>query len=210
MIKEVNDNIIQETEKDGSRVYSLDGKKYPSVTTICAYYPKGEGFYRWLSMVGWEKSQEVRDDAGIKGRNVHNRIEEFFKTEDMNFEDLTREEMDMLKNFIEWWFDLLRDHKVKLIANEITLINKEVGYAGTVDLIIEIDDVKWVIDFKTPKNIWPSHEIQLSAYKHCGYEDAKIGILQLSGDQHKFIEIEDKFELFLAVKKIFDYENKQV
>ena len=199
--------ITQKTLNDGSRTYKIDGKSYPSVTTICALYPKGEGFYKWLSGVGWERSQQIRDDAGVRGHNIHTRIKQFFETEDMDFEGLTSEEIDMLKNFIEWWYDL-KDTKV--IASELIVINKEVGYAGTVDLILEIDGVKWIIDFKTPKNIWPSHEIQLSAYKHCGHEDAKIGILRLNGYEYKFVEIEDKFDLFLAVKKIFDYENKQV
>lgn len=199
----MKEEIIQETTKGGHRTYKVGNKTLPSVTTICACYPKGDGFYRWLANIGWDEAQNIKEQAGVIGRNVHSRIEEFIKTEDMDFENITLEEIDMLKNFIEWWYDLKNK---KVIASEIAVVNKKVGYAGTVDLIMEIDGEKWVIDIKTPKNIWPSHEIQLAAYKHCGHEDAKIGIIQLSGDEYKFIELEDKFDLFLAVKTIFDNE----
>jgi hypothetical protein len=100
------------------------------------------------------------------------------------------------------------------------IVNKEHGYAGTVDLVLRVDGEVWLIDLKTSKSIYPSHEVQLSSYFHGTFvNDAvelkfdKQFILQLgyphNKNKYKFTEIEDKFDLFLSCKNIWANEVKQ-
>jgi len=86
------------------------------------------------------------------------------------------------------------------------------GYAGTVDMVVEIEGELWIIDLKTSQSVWPSHELQVSAYKHAipMMEDAKLAILQLgyrrNKDGFKFTEINDQYSLFLSTKEIWAKE----
>jgi len=90
------------------------------------------------------------------------------------------------------------------------------GYAGTVDLLCEINGEPWIVDFKTGQNIWPSAEIQVSAYKEAitDIPNIKLGILQLgywrTKTKYKFTEIKDKYDLFLAAKRIWQNDQEGV
>lgn len=199
--------ITKTTNSDGSRFYEKDKVKYPSVTTILQFYPKGLGFYKWLMKVG-DKADEIRDTAGDRGSRIHKVIETFLKHKKVSYklEELISEEVDYVEQFKKWFNSL---ENKEIIDIEKFVINKKVGYAGTVDLILKMNGVSYIIDIKTGKSLHTTHKLQLSAYKHCGYEDYKIAILHLKKDSFEFIDIEDDFNIFLAVKQIFDYESKK-
>jgi hypothetical protein len=71
------------------------------------------------------------------------------------------------------------------------------------------------VDFKTSANIWPSHIIQVSAYKHAlNVSVDRLGILQLGYKKNrqgwKFTEIDDDFNLFNAAYTIWKSEMANV
>jgi ATP-dependent exoDNAse (exonuclease V) beta subunit len=90
------------------------------------------------------------------------------------------------------------------------------GYAGTVDFLCEIEGQVYLVDFKTSQYIWPSHELQISAYAKAMPEQKsiKLAILQLgyrlNKSKFKFTEIDNKFQEFLAAKTIWANETKGV
>ena len=47
-----------------------EGDYEPSVTTYLEAYPKSAQFYEWLKSAG-KDADEIRDEAGRKGSNVH-------------------------------------------------------------------------------------------------------------------------------------------
>lgn len=194
----------------------------PSVTWIAGNYPKGIQFYKWLAEKGWDEAEAIKQAAGDKGSKVHKAIEDLLngkevKIDDKYFnqskeedEELTVQEYECLMSVVSW----LDETKPKILANEYTTFNDEVGYAGTVDLKCEIDGEIWIVDFKTSKSIWTEYHLQLSAYKHADKDLPKIAILQvgynLNKKKWKFTEIEDKFDLFLAAKQIWAEESGKV
>jgi hypothetical protein len=225
--------IVQITSWD-ERWYGIDSKNevtglpeykfLPSVTWIADYYPKGIGFYKWLADKGWDEAESLKESAGQKGSKVHLAVEKLLAGEVVNInskilnkstgqeEALSAEEYEAIMSFAEWH----KDNNPTLLASEITVINEVIGYAGTVDFFCEISGEKWIIDFKTSANIWASHELQLSAYRHAiGVEGVKTAILQLGYKRnkykkYKFTEIDDKFDLFLGAKKVWANENSGV
>ena len=202
---------------NGNRYYEKDGKRYPSVTSILKYYPKGPGFYTWLSSVTKEEAERIRDTAGEQGNNVHNAIEAYLRNEEIDYDKLTSKESELIVVFLDWYKELLDNHKVEIIALELPVLNIFNGYAGTVDMVLKIDDVYWIVDIKTSNYVQASHKLQLSAYKHSnwfgdktvyGSPIPKMGIIHLKSK--KFIEVEDCFDVFLAVFKIFKFETKNL
>lgn len=233
-----NQGTITRTTEDKGRHYTIDGKDYPSVTSILQYYPKSEGFWRWKFTN--PDSKKLFEDAGEYGTNVHKTIEKTFRKylNLSEYLDLSENERKSVDLFTQWITNLQDTHKVEIIDVEKMVINKEEGYAGTIDLIVKIDGQLWIVDIKTSKSTWITQELQLSAYKHALESinkepidlmfdkenprpyfthkkehdiNYKLALLHINHnlDNYEFKEVEDKFELFLAVFKIFKYENSK-
>lgn len=206
-----------------------DYKFVPSVTWIAGYYPKGTQFYKWLASKGWDEAESIKNAAGNKGSKVHQAIgmylagdkikidDKFLNQDTKQLERLTVEEYDCILSFVDWWATLINP---EILVNDTsdgsglgTVFNDIENYAGTVDLLAKIDGELWLIDFKTSQQVWPEHEIQISAYKHATLPvqgSPRLGILQIgyrkNKNGYKFTEIEDKYDIFLAAKKIWANE----
>lgn len=193
----------------------------PSVTWICEHYPKGTQFYKWLASKGWDEAEAIKSAAGDKGSKVHYAVADLISGKEVSIdskyknnsndkdEELTLEEYSCIMSFAQW----CADTKPIFLKHEFNVFGD--GYAGTVDLLCEIDKQKYLIDFKTSQSIWPSHELQVSAYKKAGrFDDVKLAILQLgyklNKKKYKFTEVDDQFSLFLAAMEIWKKEQSGV
>ena len=191
---------------------------YPSVTYITGFYPKGRFFEAWLKNMGNE-AEVVKQLAAEKGSKVHQAIalllggatlsieQNLINTTTGKEEEITSDEYKTVLTFVKWF----KDVNPKIISFDETVYNAVIGYAGSLDLSCEIDGVPYIVDFKTSKDIFPGHELQISAYKHTpGNEDKKLAILQIgytrNKNGYKFTDIDDKFDLFLATHQIFLHE----
>jgi hypothetical protein len=201
---------------------------YPSSSWICGFYPKGVAFYKWLAEKGWDEAETIKKSAGDKGSKVHKAIEDLIKGKEVSIndkyynetldceEELTPEEWICLMSFAKW----VNDVKPKFILTEQSAINKKIGYGGTIDCVCDINGQIYLIDFKTSQYIWKEYELQISSYKELlPYIDktkdidlsvVKLAILQVgynrNKNEYKFTEIDDKFDLFLNAKAIWNEE----
>ena len=198
---------------------------YPSVTWIASYYPKDAAFMRWYADKGIDKAEEIKNEAGQKGSRVHRacgelmlgnevRMEDKYSNDNGELAELSAEEYGIVMSFKKF----LDDEQPMILGIEYTLLNHEYKFGGTVDIKCRIksDDYKaiWILDIKTSKDIYPSHEIQVSAYKETDKEVEKIGIIQVgykrNKNGYKLTEIEPQFPLFLDVKGIWQKEQSMV
>lgn len=224
------ENIIVDEAKKILRITTADerwyliGEQYiPSVTWICEHYPKGIGFYKWLAQHGWDEAQAIKEARGDEGSVVHQAMVSLLNGNEIHYNsvfsipdtklarEITVEEYASVMSFVAW----INDTQPKIIAFDEIIVSSDRSYAGTLDLRIKIKNQPWLIDIKTSQYIWPSHELQVSAYKHGGnFLDHKTAILQLgykaNKKKFKFTEIEDKFELFQATQRIWAEECSKV
>jgi hypothetical protein len=192
----------------------------------------------WLKKNGWDSDELVRL-AGDRGYKVHRalavlneglpvNIDDAFENQSRTKEELSSEEYAAIMSYVEWWESEGFD-KYEILAWEYTIwpdaracselysLNEEYFlFAGMVDLKVrrKSDGKIGVVDFKTSLDIWPSHEMQVSAYKRAdGAEWAAI--LQLNYRRNKtkkwkFTEVDDCFDLFIATRKIWEREQRDV
>lgn len=211
--------IVQVTLED-ERWYLVSDAYFPSVTWICHYYPKGKGFETWLAKNGVDEAEAIKQAAADKGSKVHhacidvaNGVKVSFDSKYLNnstgqMEELSAEEYACVISFYDWAIE----NKVKFLKQDFVVFNKEVGYAGTVDFTCQIGDKFYLVDIKTSQSVYPSHEIQVAAYIHAdeAFKSYTGAILQLgykkNKKSYKFTELENKFDLFLATKRIFENE----
>ena len=166
-----------------TRYYARDDKYYPSVTSILQYFPKNKFFETWLKDVG-HNADIIARKAADEGTQVHDAIERYLLGEKISWMD----DNGYSKYSLEIWKMILKFHdfwstyKPTLIESEIHLFSDKYMYAGTCDLVIEMDGVKWLLDIKTSNSLYVSYDLQLSAYAQAWnelYEEKidKIGLI---------------------------------
>ena len=214
-----------------SRYYRRDGKYYPSITYILNTYPKPIQYTEWLKDVS-HNSEHIVKKAQEEGTMVHEMAENYLNGEEVNFLDNYGNPQypinvwQMFLRFVEFW----EIYNPKLIETEVHLFSDELRVAGTCDLVCEINNEIWMIDFKTSNYIQKTYELQTAIYSKC-YEECfgkkinRQGILWLKSSKRKsniekmtgkgweIIESnksqEENIEIFKLIKKIFDIENPQ-
>lgn len=244
MIKQ-GDNLLVESTKNNlsynpdlkqinfldRRVYKRsEGVYYPSVTTILQYLPKNKFFENWLKDVG-HNAEIIMQKAGKEGTQVHKAVEILVEGGEVSWMDeygnakYSQIVWEMILKFHEFW----TTYKPKLISTEQFVFSDEHKYAGTADLVVEMDGEVWLLDIKTSNALHKSYDLQLAAYakgfKECKNVDIqrtgvlwlkantrssskKEGVYQGSGWQIKVVdEIDYNFDLFKTVYKLYELEN---
>jgi hypothetical protein len=169
-----------------SRFYKTDdGGFVPSVTTILECYPKGAAYYNWLKEAG-KDADEIRDEAGRRGSVVHKLTEDYDTGEEVQLVnkngsiDYKLNEWAMFERYVEFRkrFQFVTD------CIELNIISQDLGYAGTIDRVINMNGERILLDIKTSNAIYPSYWLQLAAYRallySAGIEVDKVAILWLN------------------------------
>jgi hypothetical protein len=174
-----------------NRFYTRFDEYYPSVTNILQFMPKGKFFETWLKDVG-HNADIIARKAANEGTQVHDAIERYVAGEKitwLNDEGYSNYSLDVWKlilKFHEFW----STYKPTLLASEIHLFSDTYKYAGTCDLVVEIEGVRWLLDIKTSKSIHTAMDLQLAAYAQAWNETfeekiEKTGIIWLKSSKQK-------------------------
>jgi hypothetical protein len=169
-----------------SRFYKTDdGGFVPSVTTILECYPKGAAYYNWLKEAG-KDADEIRDEAGRRGSVVHKLTEDYDTGAEVQLVnkngsiDYKLNEWAMFERYVEFRkrFQFVTD------CIELNIISQDLGYAGTIDRVINMNGERILLDIKTSNAIYPSYWLQLAAYRAllyiAGIYVDKVAILWLN------------------------------
>lgn len=172
-----------------NRYYTRNGNYYPSVTSILQYMPKGKFFENWLKDVGHNADVIVRK-AAEEGTQVHDAIEKYLQGEKISFlneDGYSKYSLDVWKMILKFQ-DFWETYKPTLVESEIHLFSDKYMFAGTCDLVLEINGEKWLLDIKTSNSLHVSQDLQLAAYAQAWnelYEEKidRIGILWMKSSK---------------------------
>jgi len=146
---------------DGFRFYEIDGKAYPSVTTVLGIQKK-QDLQQWRDKIGEKVADWEMGRAARRGKATHTLVEQYIKGE-------TPSERGVLPLGL---FRLLKPY-VDQIDNvhllETIMYSPKLTIAGQVDCVAEYNGKLSVIDFKTAnserKESWiENYFMQCSAY----------------------------------------------
>jgi hypothetical protein len=102
-------------------------------------------------------AEKLRDDAAARGTAVHEAIESLLERKEVKAE--TEFIKKSLMSFEKWYYEI----KPSVICQEIFLYHKDMPWAGTPDIIAEIDGSLSIVDIKTG-DYRKSHELQQLMY----------------------------------------------
>jgi len=214
-------------------VWPPTGEVFPSVTTILAAINKPQ-LVDWaarqaaiyavkeqprLSKLSTELAvaeiatthKRITDLSSEIGTHVHECIESQIN-EDMEEHNPWPEHM---RHFDAW----KAQYKPEFLMTEQTVYNRSVCYAGTLDLVANINSVTTLIDVKTGKSLWPEVALQLAAYangefigshdkvndKWCEMAPPKIeaaAVLHLRMTGWRFVTVDITPEVFQAFRHV--------
>ena len=193
---------------DGFRFYDIDGKAYPSITTVLGIQKKAQ-LQEWRDKIGENVANWEMGRAARRGKATHTLIEQYLK-------GLTPSERGVLPLGL---FRLIKPY-VDQIDNihclETIMYSKELTIAGQVDCIAEYNGKLSVIDFKTAnkerQESWiENYFMQTTAYAQMyeeifGKKIEQIVILLASedGSTQSFIQ-ETKDYMTPLMKSIDDF-----
>jgi len=126
---------------DGTRFYEIDGKNYPSITSILSIRSK-EGLEKWRKSVGEDAAKWEMGRAARRGKSAHTLIEQYIKGETPSIRDvLPLGLFKLLKPYI--------DQIDNIHCLETIMYSEKLKVAGQTDCIAEYNGKLSVIDFKT-------------------------------------------------------------
>ena len=192
---------------DGMRFYEVDGKAYPSITTVLGAQPK-PGLDKWRASVGEEAAKWEMARAARRGKATHTLVENFLKGE-------TPSTRDVLPLGL---FALLKPYLAQIDnihCLETILYSKKLTVAGQVDCIAEYNGKLSVIDFKTANkernDEWNKNYYMQTAAYAVMYEELfgtpidQIVILMASEDGAGRVFIKDKAEYLPELEKAIQH-----
>lgn len=158
--------------------YIKDGVKYYRVSTILGLLNK-PFLVDWAARLAGESGdpeahKKVLDKTAEQGTEAHGLIEEFLLTGAWGIAK-SDEVANCTTAFQQWYSEV----SPEIERAEFWVGDKELGVAGTIDLLCKIDGKPYIVDFKTSNAIYPSHVLQLGAYHQLLGEDRGAGILRL-------------------------------
>lgn len=189
--------------------YQYNGINVPRVTEILSNMLHENYLMEWSNNIGLyqrKKYSDVLDQAAIKGTYVHNAIEDYIQNNnelDMNtVNNMYKKEVSYAYGSFKQWWEIICKRNISIVMEEQKLVCPWFG--GTLDLLIEIDNKIYLLDFKTSN--YPSYKyfLQLAAYNYMlrnyyGIEIFGCGIIKLN---KRFIG----FDEYIIDKSNLDYE----
>lgn len=168
LLEEMNINIdIRDSN------YFYNGVVVPRTTHILSSMIHEEYLMQWANVLGLykrKKYEEERDKAAFIGSCTHESIEYYMKNSSYNLESFGIKDIqsynmieNAIKSYILWYETISKDNIVEIIGQEQQLVCPWFG--GTYDMIISINNKKYLVDFKTSNHIGYKYFLQMAAYK---------------------------------------------
>lgn len=179
-------NLEKNNIKLKEKKYFHNGISVPRVTEIISKMISEEYLLYWANSLGFKHQgyKKTVEAAANIGSETHDLINKFLLGEQFNSDNIP------YLGFRKWWIDVTSSNNVKIIGTEQELTCEYFG--GTYDLLLEINGLLYIVDFKTSNYMSYKYFLQLSAYKYMlelkGYNIAGCIILKLNKSKIEYEE----------------------
>ena len=137
--------------------YIIDGIWYPRVTAIVGIKAKPALYQFYAGLPDFATGEALKAKSTEKGTLVHDTIEAILKKESVVIPESIKPAISAFMKF--YTNNDIVPHKI-----EERVISKNHHYAGTMDVLAEINGVLGVLDVKTSIAVYRDYSIQTSAY----------------------------------------------
>ena len=201
---------------NGHRFYEIEGKNYPSVTSVLSLR-KTEGLTKWRESVGTDVANWEMRRCANRGKSLHTLVEQYMNNETPSIRDvLPLGLFKLMKPYLD------QINNIRLV--EEIMYSPKLTIAGQVDCIAEYNGKLSVIDFKTANKErieeWvENYFLQCTAYSIMYNETFNEPIEQIvilmaaeDGSMKAFVKEPKDYEEELqnAIRTFYDTVNPQL
>ena len=185
--------------------YTYNNHPVPRVTSIISKMISEDYLMGWSNYLGFkrQKYKDVIERAANYGTKTHLALEMFLKNKEIPKDA----PLTTLIGFKKWWSIINSNNNIQVLGQECKLSCPWFG--GTYDLLLSIDGLIYLVDFKTSNHLSYKYCLQLAAYNYMLkynnlYNLSGIIILQLDKNSPSFKEFVLNFSNENH-KKFFDF-----
>ncbi len=147
--------------------YSIDGIWYPRVTAIVGIKAKPALYIYYGGLPSYQAGEAIKARSAEEGTLVHNTLEAILRKEPVTVPDL-------IKPSVDAFLDFYSKNEVIPLKVEERVVSKKHWYAGTIDVLAEVNGVVGVLDIKTSQAIYRDYGMQTAAYVEAFKEDPTL------------------------------------
>lgn len=162
--------------------YEIDGIWYPRVTAIVSIKAKPALYRFYANMPDFVTGESIKNKSAAEGTLLHGAVETILR----GFQEPIP---DSIKPAVKSFLDFKNQHQIVPHQIETKIVSKKHHYAGTMDVLAEIDGKLGVLDIKTSYAIYRDYGIQTAAYVEALQENPSLPQLTrwvLRLDQSRF------------------------
>lgn len=147
--------------------YEIDGVWYPRVTAIVSIKAKPALYKYYAGLPDFKTGEAIKTQSATEGTLIHETIEKVLRRESLAIPDPIK---PAIAAFMEFYnANDITPHKI-----EERVVSKDHHYAGTMDVLAEVNGKLGVLDIKTSIAIYRDYSIQTSAYVEALREDPNL------------------------------------
>ncbi len=162
--------------------YVIDDVWYPRVTSIVSIKAKPALYMFYAGLPDYKTGEAIKSKSAEEGTMLHETVEAILRKEPIVIPD-------QVKPATNAFLDFYKNNE--LIAHKIEerVVSKKHHFAGTMDVLAELNGVMGVLDIKTSMAIYRDYSMQTSAYIEALSEDKTLPpltrwILRLDQSRH--------------------------
>ncbi len=191
----------------------------PGVTTVLNILNK-PGLVKWANNLGLQgiDSSRFTSEAAETGSLAHEMILAYFNKQECDTHDYSARQIEKAAHSLSLFHKWVSVYQPRPILIEKQLVSSKYGYGGTLDLYASLNVSGTcfleLVDFKTGSGPWPTHYVQLAAYKNLLEENGHIvencRLLKLPADQStqtfsevQLLNLDRYWDLFLHCLAIY-------
>jgi hypothetical protein len=147
--------------------YEIEGIWYPRVTSIVSIKSKPALIHFYASLPDYKTGQTITQKSAEEGTLLHETIESILRKEPVIIPEA-------VKPAVTAFLDFYNQNELIAYKIEERVVSKKHHYAGTMDVLAELNGKLGVLDIKTSMAIYRDYSIQTSAYIEALKEDPSM------------------------------------
>lgn len=186
---EIKEVLKLNTNLSSSGRYVYNNHDVPRATEIISKMIHEDGITQWANSLGFKHIgyNKALGEAADYGTKAHKGIEYYLKNKTIPLDT----PQIILDGFKLWWDKININNTISILGQEHKLVCE--WYGGTYDLLMSVNGIPWLVDFKTSNHVTYKYFIQLAAYNRIlrDIENIILGgvvILQLDKNKPKYTE----------------------
>ena len=140
---------VRATTTNSERIYHTPDGDFPSVTTILSATEDNRWLTQWQARVGEKEAERIRQETAARGTLIHSYLERALNGEDIA-DEISKCPHDV-RTMTLGLHGVMRENVTSTYVQELTVWNRNMGYAGRLDFVGDWNRAPAIIEFKTSK-----------------------------------------------------------